>query len=272
VTASTATQMIYVAARGRAGRVGSRNREDGLVQRFDGQCCERPQVSPDGSFMYVGSDLKDFWYVINPKTGDLITKVVSPLSPNAHNLNLSADGKTAFMSAERQGDGDCGHDDGTSFRRPSKPWTSTLWQHYSRLSVSDQKPSRLFPDRVDQGRIVVQNKHRTCPKAMASKACASSCPQSPITLPFGDMKAVLPSALRFRLCALRAQRRNNLSNQIAGLRIDHYQKSFRSDPTYMTSHQATLVDARSTGRRKRLDQTIFSVSRSTAPSDRAAAT
>jgi DNA-binding beta-propeller fold protein YncE len=48
--------------------------------------------------MYVGSDLKDFWYVVNPRTGALITKVVSPLSPNAHNLNLSADGKIAFMS------------------------------------------------------------------------------------------------------------------------------------------------------------------------------
>jgi DNA-binding beta-propeller fold protein YncE len=66
---------------------------------YDGQCCERPQVSPDGSFLYVGSDLKDFWYVVNPRTGALVTKVVSPLSPNAHSLNLSADGKMAFMSS-----------------------------------------------------------------------------------------------------------------------------------------------------------------------------
>jgi DNA-binding beta-propeller fold protein YncE len=48
--------------------------------------------------MYVGSDLKDFWYVVNPMTGELITKVVSPLSRGSHNLNLSLDGKTAFMS------------------------------------------------------------------------------------------------------------------------------------------------------------------------------
>jgi len=34
--------------------------------------------SRDGSFMYVGSDLKDFWYVVNPTTGALITKVRSP--------------------------------------------------------------------------------------------------------------------------------------------------------------------------------------------------
>ncbi|HXJ44805.1 MAG TPA: hypothetical protein VNH18_36295, partial [Bryobacteraceae bacterium] len=98
VTASSATQMIYVAARGRLGAVDLETEKMVWSNVYDGQCCERPQVAPDGSFLYVGSDLKDFWYVINPKTGDLITKVVSPLSPNAHNLNLSADGKTAFMS------------------------------------------------------------------------------------------------------------------------------------------------------------------------------
>jgi DNA-binding beta-propeller fold protein YncE len=48
--------------------------------------------------MYVGSDLSNFWYVVNPRTGALITTVRSPLSTDAHNLNLSADGKTAFMS------------------------------------------------------------------------------------------------------------------------------------------------------------------------------
>jgi len=45
---------------------------------YDGQCCERPQIAPDGSFMYVGSDLKDFWYVVNPRTGELIARVQSP--------------------------------------------------------------------------------------------------------------------------------------------------------------------------------------------------
>jgi DNA-binding beta-propeller fold protein YncE len=98
VAASPVTQMIYVAARGRLGAVDLETEKMVWSNTYDGQCCERPQVSPDGSFLYVGSDLKDFWYVINPKTGDLITKVVSPQSPNAHNLNLSADGKTAFMS------------------------------------------------------------------------------------------------------------------------------------------------------------------------------
>jgi len=98
VTASPVTQMIYVAARGRLGAWDLTTEKKVWENTYDGQCCERPQISPDGKFMYVGSDLKDFWYVVDPKTGELIAKVQSPLSPNAHNLNLSQDGKTAFMS------------------------------------------------------------------------------------------------------------------------------------------------------------------------------
>src|SRR4051795_4662372 len=98
VTASPVTQMIYVATRGRLGAFDLTTEKKVWENAYDGQCCERPQISPDGSFLYVGSDLKDFWYVVNPKTGELITKVVSPLSPGAHNLNLSLDGKLAFMS------------------------------------------------------------------------------------------------------------------------------------------------------------------------------
>jgi DNA-binding beta-propeller fold protein YncE len=98
VTASPVTQMIYVATRGRLGAFDLTTEKKVWENAYDGQCCERPQIAPDGSFLYVGSDLKDFWYVVNPKTGELITKVQSPLSPGAHNLNLSLDGKLAFMS------------------------------------------------------------------------------------------------------------------------------------------------------------------------------
>jgi DNA-binding beta-propeller fold protein YncE len=98
VTASPVTQMIYVATRGRLGAWDLNTEKKIWENAYDGQCCERPQISPDGKFMYVGSDLKDFWYVVNPITGELITKVVSPLSRGSHNLNLSLDGKIAFMS------------------------------------------------------------------------------------------------------------------------------------------------------------------------------
>lgn len=98
VTASPVTQMIYMAARGRLAAVDLTTDKKVWENAYDGQCCERPQISADRSFMYVGSDLKDFWYVVNPNTGELITKAMAPLSPNAHNLNLSPDGKFAFMS------------------------------------------------------------------------------------------------------------------------------------------------------------------------------
>jgi DNA-binding beta-propeller fold protein YncE len=98
VTASPETNMIYVAARGRLGAFDLTTEKKVWEGVYDGNCCERPQMAPDSSFMYVGSDLKDFWYVINPRTGALMTKVVSKQSPNAHNLNLSQDGKLAFMS------------------------------------------------------------------------------------------------------------------------------------------------------------------------------
>jgi len=76
VTASPVTQMIYVAARGRLGAWDLTTEKKVWENAYDGQCCERPQISPDGSFLYVGSDLKDFWYVVNPKTGELITNAL----------------------------------------------------------------------------------------------------------------------------------------------------------------------------------------------------
>jgi DNA-binding beta-propeller fold protein YncE len=65
---------------------------------LDGKCCERPQVTPDGKIVVVGGDLQDYWYEVDAVTGKLIGKLEAPESPNSHNLNLSADGKTAFMS------------------------------------------------------------------------------------------------------------------------------------------------------------------------------
>jgi DNA-binding beta-propeller fold protein YncE len=46
----------------------------------------------------VGGDLQDYLYEVDARTGELIGKLEAPESPNSHNLNLSADGKTAFMS------------------------------------------------------------------------------------------------------------------------------------------------------------------------------
>jgi DNA-binding beta-propeller fold protein YncE len=65
---------------------------------LDGKCCERPQVSADGKTLVVGSNLQDYWYKLDAKTGKLLMIFHAPGSMGAHNLNLSADGKRAFMS------------------------------------------------------------------------------------------------------------------------------------------------------------------------------
>lgn len=98
VAASPVTNMIYLAMRGRLGAFDLKTEKMVWENEYDGFCCERPQVTADGSALVVGSDLKDFWYVVNPRTGDLITKIHAPQSNNAHNLNISPDGKLAFMA------------------------------------------------------------------------------------------------------------------------------------------------------------------------------
>jgi DNA-binding beta-propeller fold protein YncE len=98
VAASPVTNMIYVAARGRIGAVDLATDKLVWSTELDGKCCERPQVTPDGKTIVVGSDLQDYWYEVDAKTGKLIGKLEAPQSLGSHNLNLSADGKTAFMS------------------------------------------------------------------------------------------------------------------------------------------------------------------------------
>jgi DNA-binding beta-propeller fold protein YncE len=98
VAASPVTNMIYVAARGRMAAIDMATDKMVWSVTLDDKCCERPQVTPDGKTIVVGGDLQDYWYEVDAKTGKLIGKLEAPESPNSHNLNLSADGTTAFMS------------------------------------------------------------------------------------------------------------------------------------------------------------------------------
>jgi len=98
VAASPVTNLIYVAARGRLAAIDMGTDKMVWSVTLDGKCCERPQVTPDGKIVVVGGDLQDYWYEVDAVTGKLIGKLEAPESPNSHNLNLSADGKTAYMS------------------------------------------------------------------------------------------------------------------------------------------------------------------------------
>lgn len=98
VAASPATNMLYLSARGRLGAIDLATDKMVWTTTIDGKCCERPQVDADGKTLIVGSNLQDYWYKLDAKTGKLLATIRAPGSMGAHNLNLSADGKRAFMS------------------------------------------------------------------------------------------------------------------------------------------------------------------------------
>jgi len=98
VAASRATNMIYLATRGRLAAFDLGTDQKVWENSYDGPCCERPEVTPDGKTLVVGSDLRDFWYVIDSQSGALKGKIQAPKSMFAHNMGLSADGKTVFMA------------------------------------------------------------------------------------------------------------------------------------------------------------------------------
>src|SRR3954454_17585165 len=98
VAASPTTNMIYLSTRGRLAAFDLGADQKVWESTYDGMCCERPEVTPDGKTLVVGSDLKDFWYVIDAASGSLKGKIQAPKSMFAHNMGLSADGKTVFMA------------------------------------------------------------------------------------------------------------------------------------------------------------------------------
>jgi len=99
VAASPATNMIYLATRGRLAAFDLGTDQKVWESIYDGWCCERPELTPDGRTLVVGSNLRDFWYVIDAKSGALKGKIQAPEAKRrAHNMALSADGKTAFMA------------------------------------------------------------------------------------------------------------------------------------------------------------------------------
>ena len=80
VAASPATNMIYLATRGRLAAFDLGTDQKAWENTYDGTCCERPEVTPDGKTLVVGSDLKDFWYVIDAQSGALKGKIQAPKS------------------------------------------------------------------------------------------------------------------------------------------------------------------------------------------------
>src|SRR6476660_8124200 len=97
IAASPATNMIYLAMRGRLAAFDLATDQKVWDNTYDGMCCERQEITPDGLTIVAGSNLRNFWYVIDAKTGALKGKIQAAAT-DAHNMALSADGKTVLMA------------------------------------------------------------------------------------------------------------------------------------------------------------------------------
>src|SRR6266480_4431978 len=71
IAASPATNMIYLAMRGRLTAFDLATDQKVWDNAYDGFCCERQEITPDGLTIVAGSNLRIFWYVIDAKTGHL---------------------------------------------------------------------------------------------------------------------------------------------------------------------------------------------------------
>ena len=97
IAASPATNMIYLAMRGRLTAFDLATDQMVWDKTYDGFCCERQEITPDGLTIVAGSNLRNFWYVIDARTGEMKGKIQAAAT-DAHNMALSADGKTVLMA------------------------------------------------------------------------------------------------------------------------------------------------------------------------------
>jgi len=67
-------------------------------QTYDGDCCDRPAVSPDGKILYAPTIVGHSWYVVDAMTGKQIKKIDLPEMSSPHNTIFSLDGSHVFMS------------------------------------------------------------------------------------------------------------------------------------------------------------------------------
>lgn len=97
--ANPVTNMIYVSTRGHLYAIDLMSEKVVWKNAYEpGTCCERGGVTPDGLTLVVGSDLKNFHYVLDAKTGAVKGKIPTPMSNFNHNMNLCPDGKTDFAA------------------------------------------------------------------------------------------------------------------------------------------------------------------------------
>jgi len=98
VAVSASLGMIYISTVKRLAAWDLITEKKVWEQTYDGNCCDRMAISPDGKTMYVPTFEGPYWYVVDAKTGSLIKTVQTPQSVGAHNTIWSLDGSKVFMA------------------------------------------------------------------------------------------------------------------------------------------------------------------------------
>lgn len=101
VAVSASLGMIYVSTTKRLAAWDLLTEKKVWEQTYDGKCCDRMAISPDGKTMYVPSFEGPNWYVVDARAGELIKSLPTPASAGAHNTIWSLDGSKVFMAGLR---------------------------------------------------------------------------------------------------------------------------------------------------------------------------
>jgi len=98
MSANASTGMLYLSTNYRLAAMDLRTEKIVWEQTYDGDCCDRASVSPDGKIVYAPVIEGHAWYVVDAMTGKEIKKLDTGAVNSPHNTIFTLDGSRVFMS------------------------------------------------------------------------------------------------------------------------------------------------------------------------------
>jgi hypothetical protein len=98
IAANADTGLLYLSTNYRLAAMDLKTEKMVWEQTYDGDCCDRPAVSPDGKILYAPTIIGHAWYVVDALTGKQIKKIDIAEMSSPHNTIFSQDGSHVFMS------------------------------------------------------------------------------------------------------------------------------------------------------------------------------
>ncbi|MGD0908033.1 MAG: hypothetical protein ABSA96_10660 [Candidatus Acidiferrales bacterium] len=98
IAANPITGLLYISTNFRLAAMDLKTDKIVWEQTYDGDCCDRVAVSPDGKLLYIPTVEGHAWYVADGVTGKQIKKIDSVTVDNPHNTIFSLDGSRVFLS------------------------------------------------------------------------------------------------------------------------------------------------------------------------------